>query len=125
MHDDVGILRLIDGNVPVVALTAGEVLFRKGDAGEVMYVVKSGTLKIEDERHDLEAADLGDIVGEMAIIEKAPRSATVTALTDAVVIPIDQRRFLDMTRQTPYFAIRVMRVISARLRAMNERLAAA
>lgn len=125
MHDEVGILRLLGDSASAQRLAAGDVLFRKGDAGDTMFVVKLGELRIDDERAALEIAGIGAIVGEMAIIEKAVRAATVTAVTDAEVIGIDQRQFLEMVRQTPYFAIRVMRVISARLRAMNERLAAA
>jgi CRP/FNR family transcriptional regulator, cyclic AMP receptor protein len=45
----------------------------------------------------------------------------VRAVKQSVVIPLDERRFLFMVSQTPFFALRVMRVMSARLRAMNER----
>jgi CRP/FNR family transcriptional regulator, cyclic AMP receptor protein len=54
-------------------------------------------------------------------VDTGPRSATVRAVKQSVVIPLDERRFLFMVSQTPFFALRVMRVMSARLRAMNER----
>jgi CRP/FNR family cyclic AMP-dependent transcriptional regulator len=59
---------------------------------------------------------------EMALIDAGPRSATVRAIRQSIVIPIDERRFLFMVQHTPFFALRVMRVLTARLRAMNERV---
>ena len=54
------------------------------------------------------------------MVDGSPRSATVRAIKPSVVIPIDERRFLFMVQQTPFFALRLMRVMTARLRAMNE-----
>ncbi|MBU6402571.1 MAG: cyclic nucleotide-binding domain-containing protein, partial [Verrucomicrobia bacterium] len=59
------------------------------------------------------------ILGEMSLIDKAPRSATAVALTDAVLLPIDEAQFHTMIRQTPAFAIMVMRVMCKRLRNMD------
>src|SRR5258708_7323716 len=118
MQDDVGFLQLFSSTADARTLKAGEVLFRKGDPGDFMYVVKTGKLQIGDNNAVLETVGVDGIFGEMAIIEKAPRSATVTAAVDSIVITVDQHQFLDMVKQTPYFAIRVMRVISARLRSM-------
>ena len=57
----------------------------------------------------------------MALIDGGPRSAAVRASVASEVVPIDERRFLFMVQQTPFFALRVMRVMSARLRSMNAR----
>ena len=57
----------------------------------------------------------------MALISEEPRSATVRAISETVVIPVDQKRFLFLVQQTPFFAVRLMRVMSARIKAMNER----
>jgi CRP-like cAMP-binding protein len=86
-----------------------------------MYVVKSSDLQILDGNYVYETVSVGGIVGEMAIVDGSPRSATVRATQPSIVIPIDERRFLFMVQQTPFFALRVMRVMAARLRAMNER----
>ena len=102
-------------------MAPGEALFEKGQPGRLMYVVKSGNLQILDGNHVYETVSAGGILGEMAVVDGAPRSATVRATTPSVVIPIDERRFLFMVQQTPFFALRVMRVLTARLRAMNER----
>jgi CRP/FNR family transcriptional regulator, cyclic AMP receptor protein len=105
----------------VVTLTPGEALFEKGEPGHSMYVVKAGDLQILDGNYVYETVSAGGIVGEMAMVDGSPRSATVRAISPSIVIPIDERRFLFMVQQTPFFALRVMRVMTARLRAMNER----
>jgi CRP-like cAMP-binding protein len=105
----------------VVTLAPGEALFEKGGPGHSMYVVKTGDLQILDGNYVYETVSAGGIVGEMAMVDGSPRSATVRAISPSTVIPIDERRFLFMVQQTPFFALRVMRVMTARLRAMNER----
>ncbi len=112
---------LFEHETEVVTLAPGEVLFEKGEPGRLMYVVKAGDLQIFDGNYVYETVSAGGIIGEMAVVDGGPRSATVRATTPSTVIPIDERRFLFMVQQTPFFALRVMRVLTARLRAMNER----
>ena len=65
-----------------------------------MFVVKSGELTvIGDGNHVFETLSAGSIIGEMALIDDEPRSATVRAVTEAELIPIDQRRFLFLVQQ--------------------------
>lgn len=112
------------GNEAGEALSPGQVLFSKGEPAHTLYVVKSGELQILDGNHVFETVGAGGIVGEMALVDGGVRSATVRAVGPSAVIPIDEKRFLFMVQQTPFFAIRVMRVMSARLRAMNARTTA-
>ena len=58
--------------------------------------------------------------GEMALIDKKPRSATVTAATDVEMVPVNERQFLFLVSQTPFFALKVMRVLAGRLRIANK-----
>jgi CRP-like cAMP-binding protein len=100
-------------------LKAGETLFRKGDNASCMYVVLSGQLRIGDGNKIYEELGPGGLVGEMALIDHATRAATVTAIADCTLAPIDERRFLFLTQQTPTFALNVMRILSQRLRKMD------
>ena len=113
-------LGLFGSETEVVNLEAGQVLFEKGQPGRLMYVVKSGNLQILDGNHVYETVLAGGMVGEMAVVDGSPRSATVRGTEPSTVIPIDERQFLFMVQQTPFFALRVMRLLTERLRAMNE-----
>ena len=123
MSDTQDFLGLFRHDTDVKALAAGDFLFRRGDPAESLYVVKSGELQIGDGNVIYETVTAGGIVGEMALVDGEPRSASVKALSATEVIPIDQKRFLFMVQQTPFFAIRLMRVITQRLRTMNARFA--
>lgn len=116
------LLELFDREPNSVVLQPAQDLFRKGDDGQHMYVVKSGQVQVIDGDHVLDTVSSGGIVGEMALVSNEVRSATVRALTRSVVVPVDDTRFLRLVQQTPFFAIRVMRVMSARLKTMNDRL---
>ena len=111
---------LFENESEVETLAPGEVLFEKGAPGNTMYVLKSGELQIVDGSYAYETVSAGGIVGELALIDTGPRSATVRAIKQSEVIPITKSRFMFMVQQTPFFALRVMRITSARLRAMNE-----
>ena len=117
-------LGLFGDDTQTVSLNAGEALFQKGDPATTAFIVKSGALQILDGNHVFETLGEGGILGEMALVDHGVRSATVKAIAPAQLIPIDEKRFLFMVQQTPFFAIRVMRVMGARLRAMNERATA-
>lgn len=118
-EDFLGLLR---SETDVVTLQPGQVLFRKGDVGRHMYVVKSGEVQVVDGTHVFETVSAGGILGEMALISEDTRSATVRAISTSVVVPVDEKRFLFLVQQTPYFAFGVMRVMSDRLRMMNDRV---
>ena len=115
------LVRLFENESEVETLAPGQVLFEKGAAGNTMYVLKSGELQIVDGSYAYETVSAGGIVGELALVDTGPRSATVRAIKQSIVIPINMSRFMFMVQQTPFFAVRVMRIISGRLRAMNER----
>ena len=107
---------------PHVALETGQVLFAEGDPPDSMYVVKSGTLRIRSGGVIYEDVGAGGIVGEMALVEHYPaRSATVYALTDSELVAVDEAHFTALVAEQPQFALKVMRVLSSRLRRMDRR----
>ncbi|MCG6933185.1 MAG: cyclic nucleotide-binding domain-containing protein [Gallionella sp.] len=97
-------------------LPSCETLFKEGDPGKVMYVLMSGTADIIVRNQVVETIEPGAIVGEMAMIDEGPRSATIIAKSDCKLLPIDKKRFDFLVQQTPNFAVHVMRVIATRLR---------
>lgn len=104
----------------VVTLKSGETLFKKGDTPRFMYVILSGGVRVGDGNVIFEEVPAGGIVGEMALIDHAPRSATITATMDSTLAAIDEKRFLFLVQQTPTFALNVMRLLSHRLRRMDQ-----
>jgi len=112
-------LGLFKNEENLVPLAAGETLFKKGDPASCMYVVLSGELRVGDGNKILEQLAPGGLVGEMALIDHASRAATVTALTNCTLAPIDEKRFADLVGRRPEFALHVMRVLANRLRRMD------
>ncbi|HLX64494.1 MAG TPA: cyclic nucleotide-binding domain-containing protein [Planctomycetota bacterium] len=101
----------------------GELIFKENDPGLFMYCVKKGKVELRREGLLLETAEVGDIFGEMALIEHSTRSATASAATDCEVVPIDEERFMYLVQQTPYFALDVLRVMARRLRHSTKEIA--
>jgi CRP/FNR family cyclic AMP-dependent transcriptional regulator len=107
------------------AFAAGQTVIETGGKGDTMYVVFEGEIEIRTGDSELEVGGPGTIVGEMALIDDGPRSATVVAKTDCQMVPIDRRRFEFMVQETPFFALAVMRIMADRLRRVNTRVASA
>lgn len=105
-----------------VTVPAGEPIFREGEAGAVMYVLLDGMADVIVGDTLVELAQPGGLLGEMALVDMSPRSATVVARSDCRLIPIEAKQFDLLVRETPEFARHVMGVIAERLRRMNERL---
>lgn len=111
---------LANAGFPPANYAAGEVIFEAGERGASMYLVRSGEVVIERGGKVLETLGPGGIFGEMALIDGSPRSATAKAKTDCIVAPLNEKTFLFLVHETPYFAIAVMRTLTDRLRRMNE-----
>jgi CRP-like cAMP-binding protein len=98
---------------------ASSTIFVEGAPGDVMYVVLEGEVELLVRSQVLEVAGPGDLVGEMALIDAKPRSATARAKSDCRLAPVDERRFLFLVHEHPFFALHVMRVLTDRLRRMD------
>jgi CRP/FNR family cyclic AMP-dependent transcriptional regulator len=81
-----------------------------------MFIVKSGTVALVKGDRRLEVVEAGGMFGEMAVIDREPRSASAVADTDCDLVAIEKRRFWFLVQETPYFAQLVMRVMADRLR---------
>jgi len=99
---------------------AGTIIFHRGDAAREMFVIKSGQVRIQLGNRTLTELSADSIFGEMALIDNEPRSATAVAITDVELVPVSEQQFLFMVGQTPYFALKVMRVLALRLRVTSK-----
>jgi len=104
-------------------LEPGEVLFREGDHGDLMFAVVEGSLELSCAGRVVEEVGPGGIAGEMGLIDSEPRSATATAKTATVVAPVDKRQFTFLVQEHPTFALLVMQVMAERLRRTNASIA--
>jgi CRP-like cAMP-binding protein len=107
---------------PLRRYAAGEKIFVQDDEGSWMYVVRSGRVSIMTYGTVLESVGPNGMFGEMALIDGSPRSATAVAAEPTEVAPIDRKAFAHLVRQDPDFALRVMRLLAARIRQMNASL---
>jgi CRP/FNR family cyclic AMP-dependent transcriptional regulator len=101
---------------------AGHCFFSAGDHGEIMFVVTEGEVEIKLRGKLLETVHEGGIFGELALIDHRKRSADVTAKTAVKASAIDQKRFLYLVRNHPFFALEVMKIVADRLRKFDDLL---
>ena len=102
-------------------LKRGASIFSKGDPGNSLIAVVSGTLKISVSSPDGRSAILnligpGEIVGEVAVLDGQARTADVTANTNCEIFVIDRREFLPFVRSQPALAMKFIELLCARLR---------
>jgi len=114
---DFGILA--GAGAPAREFKAGEVIFKEGDSASEFFVIQRGKVEIRLGNRLLGTLSDHDIFGEMALIDATPRSATAIAATDVKIVPVGEKQFLFLVSRTPYFALKVMRVLARRLRAQN------
>jgi CRP-like cAMP-binding protein len=100
-----------------LALARGQVLFVEGQPSDGrMYIVRTGSLELKVGRRKLESVEPGGIVGEMALIDPAPRSATAAAGRDCSVTAVNEATFHKLVKLVPGLAVDVMRIMARRLR---------
>ncbi|MEZ4862418.1 MAG: cyclic nucleotide-binding domain-containing protein [Caldilineaceae bacterium] len=104
---------------------AGETIFSAGDVGAMMYVVLEGEVEVSLHGAPIETIEPGAIFGELSLVDQSLRSATAIAKTDCVLAPINERRFLFLVQETPYFALHVMSIMAERLRRRTQEAVAA
>ena len=107
------------------AVAARAELFHKGDAGTQVYAVVAGTLKVvtsSDEGDDvvLNLLGPGAVIGEVAVLCNAARSASVVALTDCELLAIERRDLLAFLRSHPDASLALMSTLAERLRHLSE-----
>jgi len=100
-------------------LEAGQSLFRQGDAADAAYIVVTGRLRLTAAHGDATTLDVavgrGDIVGELGIIEQAPRSATAIATRDTTLAKLTEESFEALTARHPKLMLQVFRKILTRV----------
>lgn len=109
-----------------VLLKAGEDLFKEGEMSDGMYIVRSGDVSVYLNRNgttiNLAQLTAGAMIGEMALFENKPRSASAKATSDCEITKISKNDFARLTKQIPKWFVTLMIALSSRLRETNQRL---
>jgi CRP/FNR family transcriptional regulator len=104
----------------------GTVIIREGEIGDMMFIIVSGEVRVisvKDNRElELATRKAGDIVGEMAMISREPRSATIVAIGNVRALCMDQKSFEALLRDRPDVSLAVIQVLSRRLQEVTRRL---
>ncbi len=117
MENSVDLTRYKDELIP---FKAGECIFQKNDLGDYMYLVTKGEVEILIHDKVVEIVSPGGVIGEMALLDMGPRSATATAKTDCLLLAIDRERFRAQVQKSPNFSLQVMRAMAERLRRVDQ-----
>ena len=103
------------------SLSRDEILFRKGEEGDSLFIISSGWVKVVTEDTQggevvLNRVGAGEIIGEMALLDNEPRSAGVVALSETTVLELKRNDFMEILKQQPHLALSVIRNFSSRMR---------
>ena len=104
-----------------VTVAAGQVLVREGDRGHEFYVVLSGEVAVTVGDQEVARLGDGDFFGELALLDPAPRDATVTAVGPCEVLVISDTRFAPLLEEVPQLAQKVLAGLARRLREADAR----
>src|SRR5205085_3671991 len=122
-----GVLRLLAGRLGEQRYAPGDVVLRQGEPGEALHLVVGGRFAVERQRpdgsqHRLATVGPGDLFGELALIDGAPRSATVRALTAGTTRVLARADLVAVLREHPDVALAVMARLTRMIRRLDQQL---
>lgn len=100
----------------------GQIIVTQGTPGQAFYLILAGRVVIERDGKALGAFGPGDFFGEMSLLDSAPRSATIRAIEQTRCLMLSSWDFKALVERTPSIAIKLLEVLSRRLRVADERL---
>ena len=116
------LVRVVD-KCKVSALQSGDTVCRQGEEGQSLFIVLSGELQVAHEETNVATIGRGNHVGEMSILSGAPRSATVTAVSDCRLLELENSDFRLLVQEDPITGVnllyRISQELCTRLRATN------
>ena len=120
--DDVALNRLFN-SLEHIHMVTGETLFKEGDVGDSLYIIASGRMRVEIEQNGerivLAEPTRDALLGEMALITNATRSATVYAIRDTELVRLSKQKFDLLIQEYPQVILEITRTIISRLQKSN------
>ena len=113
--------------IDIRRLDAGETLFKTGEPGESLYIVRDGEVELfirdtAGQKILLAIAGNGEVFGELALLDRGPRTATAMALTDTELLELDREDLLLLFHKSPTAALRLLAAMSQMTRKADELL---
>jgi signal transduction histidine kinase len=109
-----------------VSISAGELVFEEGSRGDALYVVLDGELEVSKRQGGqdvvLAVRRVGEFIGEMSLLEQAPRSASVRTLRESRLLMISQAAFQTLLSCSPSAHLTMLRTVTSRLRSTESML---
>ncbi|NET46252.1 Crp/Fnr family transcriptional regulator [Okeania sp. SIO2B3] len=97
-------------------------IFTEGQEGRSLYIVVSGKVRVHLADRELARLEQGACFGEMSLFDAEPRSASVTTLEICECLMLTQMQLYDAIDETPDIAINIIRLLSRRIRELNQKL---
>ena len=104
-------------------LDAGTVLFREGDMDDCLYVIVTGEILVHLGEKEVRRLPKGDYFGEMALLDGSPRSVSVTAVDETLLLRINREDFYDIMMSRQDVLKGILKMMTARIRELTERYA--
>jgi CRP-like cAMP-binding protein len=114
-------LQLVARRAEDVRVPAGKTLVSEGETGHEFFVILEGDAKVSRQGRKVASIGPGAAFGELALLEKAPRNATVTAESDMELVVLGQREFAGLIDEVPGFARKLLAGMAHRLREADAR----
>lgn len=105
-----------------VSVKEGHELIRQGDVGREMFVVVEGSASVKRNGRKLGTAGPGSAIGELSLLDKGPRTATVTADGPCTVLVLGAREFAGVLDEVPGLAHKIMAALATRIRELDSKI---
>ncbi len=102
-----------------VELPEGRVLMRQGERGDEMFILLDGEVRVERDGELVAQRGSGEILGEIALVDGGPRSATVTLAAPSRLLVIGRREFQSMMDEFPGIRLQILSTLAARVRNLD------
>lgn len=105
-----------------LSFPANHTIFTKGQEGRSLYVVVSGRVRVHIANQEIVQLEQGHCFGEMALFDAEPRSASVTTLIPSDCLVLTQQQLYEAIEENPAIAVNIIRVLSHRIRDLNQKV---
>lgn len=105
-----------------LSFPSNHTIFTEGQEGRSLYILVSGQVKVHLSDRELARLEQGACFGEMSLFDAEPRSASISTLEHCECLMLTQMQLYDAIDETPGIAINIIRLLSRRIRELNQKL---